>query len=589
MMTIQKPKRMWQKKKDYMRNKTIRGLRRKGKRILQSFDDGTDDNVYLYGTPEQIANPNTIWQYPEAKDGPVITSNKGNYENMSQYISATHGSAYDPNAPFEMFNQLVFNSAPSLLDTAYQSITGQYGKQYADTPTQDALGTVYKYIAPSRWAGSIKSTLPGYKFEYPWGDGNPGLTGDSNLDGIFDMLVLHGIGDSTRFNNAVSKSKRFIKDQMANTFPVFDEYTTKNGAFGYYGGSTASRAIQSILRQANLGSARMPELIRSEKGGFRIPYRLTQYTGRFPWANFTTEHVVRDHIKGKWKGSDVVVTDPNIINPKHYLSVDPSDTFIANGEFIDKNPSAHTLISGDVDLLTNAKMSGMETLSSPKLRKLFSKMIEEENKSDHNTIGRFSFAKTGREYTKTGAEYTNEINRLLRKRGAPLYKDYKLQSKQTGLPIQVFKTKPNLEKYVRAYHPFYYLTSSPVENRFRSYIGMGPVGLEQWAKYTKDQLKNPNFLRNILDEYNQKDTNFKLPNILTKDDIESIKSAYSKRLHNSGKDIHIKKANRGKFTEAANEHNMGVQEFARQVLSAPKGKYSSTLRKRANFARNFAH
>ena len=59
--------------------------------------------------------------------------------------------------------------------------------------------------------------------------------------------------------------------------------------------------------------------------------------------------------------------------------------------------------------------------------------------------------------------------------------------------------------------------------------------------------------------------------------------------HNSGKDIYIKKANRGKFTEAANEHNMGVQEFARQVLSAPKGKYSSTLRKRANFARNFAY
>lgn len=69
----------------------------------------------------------------------------------------------------------------------------------------------------------------------------------------------------------------------------------------------------------------------------------------------------------------------------------------------------------------------------------------------------------------------------------------------------------------------------------------------------------------------------------------SYQSEYSKYYHNSGKDIHIKKANRGKFTEAANEHNMGVQEFARQVLSAPKGKYSSTLRKRANFARNFAH
>ena len=69
----------------------------------------------------------------------------------------------------------------------------------------------------------------------------------------------------------------------------------------------------------------------------------------------------------------------------------------------------------------------------------------------------------------------------------------------------------------------------------------------------------------------------------------SYQSEHDQYYHNSGKDIHIKKANRGKFTKAANEHNMGVQEFARQVLSAPKGKYSSTLRKRANFARNFAH
>jgi hypothetical protein len=31
---------------------------------------------------------------------------------------------------------------------------------------------------------------------------------------------------------------------------------------------------------------------------------------------------------------------------------------------------------------------------------------------------------------------------------------------------------------------------------------------------------------------------------------------------------------------------MGVQQFANKVLRAPKGKYSTTLRKRANFARN---
>ena len=60
MMTIQKPKRMWQKKKDYMRKKTIRGLRRKGKRILQSFDIGTDDGqqmIYQDGD-QYFAGPN---------------------------------------------------------------------------------------------------------------------------------------------------------------------------------------------------------------------------------------------------------------------------------------------------------------------------------------------------------------------------------------------------------------------------------------------------------------------------------------------------------------------------------------------------
>ena len=57
--------------------------------------------------------------------------------------------------------------------------------------------------------------------------------------------------------------------------------------------------------------------------------------------------------------------------------------------------------------------------------------------------------------------------------------------------------------------------------------------------------------------------------------------------YNSGKDkIHIKPSKRGTFTAAAKRRGMGVQEFARKVLSAPKGKYSSAMRKKANFARN---
>lgn len=53
----------------------------------------------------------------------------------------------------------------------------------------------------------------------------------------------------------------------------------------------------------------------------------------------------------------------------------------------------------------------------------------------------------------------------------------------------------------------------------------------------------------------------------------------------NGSKIHIKKKNRGKFTESAKKHNMGVQQFASKVLSN-KDKYSSTLVKRANFAKN---
>lgn len=55
--------------------------------------------------------------------------------------------------------------------------------------------------------------------------------------------------------------------------------------------------------------------------------------------------------------------------------------------------------------------------------------------------------------------------------------------------------------------------------------------------------------------------------------------------HKKGGKIHIKKKNRGKFTESAKRAGMGVQEFARHVL-ANKDEYSSILIKRANFARN---
>jgi hypothetical protein len=51
--------------------------------------------------------------------------------------------------------------------------------------------------------------------------------------------------------------------------------------------------------------------------------------------------------------------------------------------------------------------------------------------------------------------------------------------------------------------------------------------------------------------------------------------------------IHIKPENVGKFTAWAKRHNMSVQEAASHIM-ANKDKYSSTLVKRANFAKNAA-
>lgn len=51
-----------------------------------------------------------------------------------------------------------------------------------------------------------------------------------------------------------------------------------------------------------------------------------------------------------------------------------------------------------------------------------------------------------------------------------------------------------------------------------------------------------------------------------------------------GNKIHIKKKNRGKFTESANKAGQSVQEHARSVLNNPNA--TPLQKKRANFARN---
>ena len=76
---------------------------------------------------------------------------------------------------------------------------------------------------------------------------------------------------------------------------------------------------------------------------------------------------------------------------------------------------------------------------------------------------------------------------------------------------------------------------------------------------------------------------FQVDEVMQDNARDAMKYAYAAE----GGPINIKKKNRGKFTESANRAGMGVQEYARHIL-ANKDKYSATLVKRANFARNAA-
>ena len=52
--------------------------------------------------------------------------------------------------------------------------------------------------------------------------------------------------------------------------------------------------------------------------------------------------------------------------------------------------------------------------------------------------------------------------------------------------------------------------------------------------------------------------------------------------------IHLDPAKKGTFKAQASRMGMGVQQAASTILNAPKGKYSPAMRKKANFAKNFA-
>lgn len=108
-----------------------------------------------------------------------------------------------------------------------------------------------------------------------------------------------------------------------------------------------------------------------------------------------------------------------------------------------------------------------------------------------------------------------------------------------------------------------------------------PVDEKMILEYMRNPTSNK-MVKNQYDLYRNKNEYIDRLNKLIP--MENLYPVYPIPSYKDG-GIHIKKKNRGKFTAAAKRAGMGVQAYAKKVLKDPNA--SPTLKKRANFARNF--
>ncbi len=219
------------------------------KKTGNTIDQTLQNPAVMQGTQEQINNPDQyIWEYPEIKDGIVVTPST-TYQDSGEYNRWHDLSAYDPNAPFEMFNGFVFGAPFALTDAAYQGVTGSQG-----TPAQTAMSYIGAGISPTRWAETARQGAFNQRWVSPWNKENVGIMGDPNLSSTMDILLLNGINNSTLSAKPHLAYEKFRKYQDAvqnrrqqlainyNTKPSFPyrrfegdwahEYTSENNV-GY--------------------------------------------------------------------------------------------------------------------------------------------------------------------------------------------------------------------------------------------------------------------------------------------------------------------------------------------------------------------
>lgn len=706
MMTIQKPKRMWQKKKDYMRKKTIRGLRRKGKRILQSFDDGKDmsyqdwktkaakyknlkideDNTFDY---EGWYNSNPENAYRFLNDDPrahfddtyktvyhptfsdlSIYSGKidprfnpkglkgGHWVNDHKYISPKETPIsmddrinYIINGEDNGIQLRTFDNKPLWMDdgTRYEGQLPQVivkpkrykrGKDCFDIGTDDGQQIIYQngdqyFAGPNIKAATTKVTpyiqrLPNDKSTWDFIDDSGKLyttkysddqlkqlygknTPESEfynwidrsgkehrqmkiipvspVDPVGEIAVETALG-APLFKGAGMIGRQFLKDYARDfAFTKLGNWTRNkiaskeaanilNKSVDSWNGVVNSNLIQNKNILYNSNNTKWPSTFTdfykypdALKYYEEYPEALDQLKSLKSWAN-TTKRDISDitlYNTPKWdsngQGAYLGEIDyNNIISPYVDNIMRPNFKRFGipeNLQFTDKMYLAR-LPKGIGGGVTNYGTYIADPINSHNLN---STVLHELG--SHGTDA----------FISPSMQNIYDISKYLTHVRTPESKLwYETRATKNEVGKKIFDALDNKSK--KAFDLA--IDNMSDKDVIRKFSGINSYGDDIFYEYFQH---TPEIQKEMVDKirYMLKYAPGLLPV------LPFIRHTTQQQNHNSGKDIHIKKANRGKFTEAANEHNMGVQEFARQVLSAPKGKYSSTLRKRANFARNFAH
>lgn len=252
---------------------------------------------------------------------------------------------------------------------------------------------------------------------------------------------------------------------------LWDPYTTFRGRFGNYSDNLFTNMYATAARRYGLpDKARIPadamrkirttqgEIVADKNGLIDLTGNKF-YNGR-PHINVTTDRPVVSHKVSGWDGSDMYIFPTKdflrqTMKDKSLVSIEPSDMF-ANGTSIVEPAKRVTFVSGDIEALRKARKAGMQTLSSPKLRRMYKERVNAYNQDmtdyTNRIAGKSGFAlKTEKppkppKFQSYWQDYANEMQRLQSQRGTPTLADYKLMENQTGLKTGVVP----IEKYQNA-------------------------------------------------------------------------------------------------------------------------------------------